>query len=203
MKHTRLGPGARARHSSRGDPVMRSSNVSVGVVAAFLFAAAAMVPIACASPDTPNRSGDVGTIALPLVTTTNGHTYRLRNVVISISGPQFTQLFSSADPNETTLSATLQTGSYSAFLFGWTLERDDGAGNFAAVSATLVSSVAATFTTFNGATSTVSYQFQTDGVIVTVGAGQLRVTATVDETAAVCTPFGTDCLAGTWCPPTG
>jgi len=183
---------------------MRSSKVSNVIVTAFLFAASATASLGCGSePATPGSSADVGTIALPLVTQTNGHTYRLSNVFISISGPQFAQLFSSADPNETSLSTTLQTGSYSAFLFfGWTLERDDGTGNFSPVAATLASNPGVNFTIFNGATTTVSYQFETDGVIVTVGAGQLKVTTTVDETAAVCTPFGTDCPEGSWCPPT-
>jgi hypothetical protein len=182
---------------------MRSSKGSNIVVTAFVFAFGATAPMGCGTEPRPaGGAGDLGTIALPLVTQTNGHTYRLSNVFVSISGPQFAQLFSTTDPNETSLSTTLQTGSYTAVLFGGSLERDDGAGNFAAVSAMLVSNPAVGFTIFDGATTTVSYQFQTDGVIVTVGAGQLKVTATVDEIAAVCTPFGTDCPEGSWCPPT-
>jgi hypothetical protein len=183
---------------------MRSSKVSHLVGMAFVLTAGAAAPMGCGSePGTAGRAADLGTIALPLVTQTQGHTYRLSNVFISISGPQFAQLFSSTDPNETSLSTTLQTGGYSAFLFfGWTLERDDGTGNFTAVAATLVSNPVVNFTIFNGATSSVSYQFETDGVIVMVGAGQLKVTASVNEIAAVCTPFGTDCPEGSWCPPT-
>ena len=169
-------------------------------LAALLFTT---TPAGCGSEGpAPEPDGPVGTVALPLLTQTNGHTYRLRNPFVLISGPTFTQLFDD-DPDETALSATLSTGTYTAFLLnGWTLERDDGTGNFAPVVATLASSSSVGFTIFNGTTSTISFAFQTDGVIVTVGSGALRVTATVDEIGASCTPFGADCSAGAWCPPT-
>jgi hypothetical protein len=47
------------------------------------------------------------------------------------------------------------------------------------------------------------YQFQTDGSIVTVGQGQLRVAIAVGETTPVCTPLGRDCADRAWCPPAG
>jgi hypothetical protein len=139
------------------------------------------------------------------VTETDGHRYRLRNAAVSISGPQFLQLASTDDPSETALSATLATGNYLAILFNWSLEQDDGTGAFHPVPATLVSGPVANFAVFNGATTTIGYRFQTDGVVVTVGAGQLRVTIAVDEVAPVCTPFAGDdgCGAGAWCPPAG
>jgi hypothetical protein len=61
------------------------------------------------------------------------------------------------------------------------------------------------FTVFNGATTTIGYRFSTDGVVVTVGSGELRVNIAVDEVPAVCTPFAAEdgCAAGSWCPPTG
>jgi hypothetical protein len=144
-----------------------------------------------------------GVVSLPLVTEANGHRYRVRQAFIQISGPTFTTLFSTDDPNETALSATLQTGSYSAYLYNWTLERDDGTGQFQPVVATLVSSPFVSFGIENGTTTTVTYVFQTDGVIVTVGSGGLKVRVAVNEIAAACTPFGTDCPSGAWCPPTG
>jgi hypothetical protein len=169
-------------------------------VAAMLIAAA---PAGCASGSSAESDGTVGTVSLPLVSQANGHTYRLRNLVIYVSGPQFVQLVDSGDLGQTALAATLTTGSYSAFLLpGWTLERDDGAGGFSQVLGTLVSSSSVSFTIFDGATSTLAYQFRTDGVIVTVGAGNLQVVLDVDEVGAACTPFGTDCGAGAWCPPT-
>jgi hypothetical protein len=202
---------ARGRVQEQVDPVnhpkevvMHRSISSWQILATTLAAAAAVTPGGCgvegAAPPQPEELGE---ISLPLTTQANDHTYRLRNVFIAISGPQYTQLFDGGDPNQTALSATLTTGNYQAFLYGgWGLERDDGTGNFLPVMASLASSPAIGFTIFNGATSTVSYQFQTDGVIVTVGSGGLRVTATVSEVGAACTPFGTDCGEGAWCPPT-
>jgi len=160
---------------------------------------------ACASDAPPADSGpaQVGRVSLPLVVSGGTHNYRLGNVYLYISGPQTTQLFSTDYPAEVALAASLQTGSYTAYLFSWTLERDDGTGTFRPLPATLISSNAVNFSIFNGGTSTISYRFQTDGVVVTVGSGDLKVKATVDEVPATCTPFGTDCAAGTWCPPTG
>lgn len=175
--------------------------------ALMLAVAAAVSPAGCAADDHAPASGaavdeEVGVIALPLTTQVNGHTYRLRNVSLYISGPQSTYLYDSGDSAQTAISTTLPTGTYYAYLYdGWRLERDDGTGAFWPVVANRLSGPAS-FTIFNGATSTLSYQFQTDGVIVTVGSGQLRVTAGVQEIPAVCTPFGTDCGDGAWCPPT-
>jgi hypothetical protein len=145
----------------------------------------------------------MGRVSLPLVVSGGSYAYRLGNAYVAIWGPQSAQLSSSGDPNETELATTLQTGAYTAYLGWWTLERDDGSGTFRAIPARLISSNAVAFQIFNGTTSTVTYQFQTDGVIVTMGAGALKVKATVDEIPAVCTPFGSDCYQGTWCPPTG
>ena len=145
-----------------------------------------------------------GTVSLPLTASSNGHTYRLSNAYIYIYGSQYsTALFSNGNPNEQFLSTTLPTGNYSAYLYNWSLERDDGHGTFVPVQASLASSSSVTFSVFNGTTSTVSYQFSTDGVIVVVGSGKLNVAVTVDEHAPVCEPLGDDCSTGTWCPPTG
>ena len=132
----------------------------------------------------------------------NGHAYRLRDPYISIFGPSIISLQGSNDPNETSLSATLPLGNYTAYLSTWSLERSDSTGAFAPVAATLVSNPGVAFAVLNGTTTTISYEFATDGVIVTVGSGQVRVTVAVDEIGAVCTPFGDECPADTWCPPT-
>lgn len=182
----------------------RSVSLSTySVLAALLLA---MIPAGCetarGSDDDQPRS-ELGAVTLPLTTQVNGHAYRLRDALVYISGPVFTQLWDSGDTTQNVLSATLVTGDYSGYLFsGWTLERDDGAGGFARVNAELVSSPSVAFSIQNGATSTISYTFRTDGVIVKVGSGALRVTATVDEVAAACTPFAADCATGSWCPPT-
>jgi len=154
------------------------------------------------SPSPGAAAGEeaLGRVSLPLVTTVNDHRYRLSNVYVLIY-PQYLSL-SSNDPDEPELSASLQTGNYTAVLYQGTLERDDGSGNFVPVVASLISSSYVNFTIFNGTTSTIAFQYQTDGVIVTVGSGQLKVRVAVDEIPPVCAPFGDDCSPGTWCPPT-
>ena len=185
---------------------MGRSGKNNGVAVAVLVGSLGWLAACAAEGPPPAPAGmvseELGRVSLALVTTVGEHTYRLRNVYIFISGPQYLQLFDN-DGSQTELSASLLTGNYSASLYQQgTLERDDGAGNFVPVVASLISSYYVNFTIFNGATSTIAFQFQTDGVIVTVGAGQLRVRVAVDEIAAVCTPFAGDCAEGSWCPPT-
>lgn len=179
----------------------------VAVVAVGLLAGWAASGCGGESPPSPTGvRADVGTLSLPLVTETGGHRYRLRNASISISGPQYLQLTTSDDPAETELSASLPTGSYFAYLYSfWTLERDDGAGQFLPVQAEMLSSPAASFSIFNGATTTLNFRFRSDGVVVEVGSGHLNVNVSVEETAPVCTPFAVPdgCAAGSWCPPSG
>jgi hypothetical protein len=158
--------------------------------------------VGCSSATHAEASAS-GTMSMALSAISDGHTYRLVNEVVVVSGPTYTWLSGSGDSSESVLTTTLATGNYSAYLYNWSLQRDDGSGNFSAVQANLVSPATVYFAVFNGATSTVSYQFETDGVIVTTGAGNLAVRAEVHEIPAVCVALGTDCSDGTWCPPTG
>jgi len=184
---------------------MRQSNTSRSLVRLALIVLGPTVAFNCGgeAPTTGGAAADpVGRISLPLTTTVDDHQYRLNNVYIQIYGPQYAALnsYGSTDP---TLNANLQTGDYQAYLYSWTLERDDGSGNFVGVKADLISSSAVSFSIYNGSTTTIGYQFRTDGFIVVVGQGQLRIAIAVDETAPVCTPLGSDCGDGAWCPPTG
>jgi len=182
---------------------MFKSLISKSVLA---ICCAALLPplVACsAGASDPDESAVSGVMNLPLIASANGHNYRVSNAYVYISGPQYAQLSSSDDPNETALSTTLQTGSYIAYLYSWSLELDDGTGVFRPVQASLVSSPSVGFSILNGTTTTVSYQFSTDGVIVTVGSGEVRIEVAVDESSATCTPFANDCAESTWCPPTG
>jgi hypothetical protein len=141
-----------------------------------------------------------GVVGLPLSLSANGANYLLANVEIFLSGPE-SAFLTESDPTEGSISMTLPTGSYTSFLESWTLEKDDGTGNFLPVIATLEGSAQQSFSVFNGTTTTLTYRFQTDGVIVTAGEGQLGIVAKVDQVPPLCTPFGTDCPGGSWCPP--
>ncbi|MEO6602061.1 MAG: hypothetical protein ABIQ16_19430 [Polyangiaceae bacterium] len=154
----------------------------------------------CSSSDShAEESSATGTVSMPLVTTAGAHTYRLQGGMY-FNGPTFTSLDISSDA--TVITTTLPTGNYSAYLYYWTLTRDDGTGTFMPVSATLVSDSQPAFTIFNHTATTLSFQFETDGQIVTVGAGQLNVAIGVHEGVPTCTVLGDDCPAESWCAPT-
>lgn len=164
-------------------------------------ALAMTVPVltgACsAQPEASEGAIQSGTLELPLVSAVNGRTYRLDGALY-LYGPTFSYLDLSGD--SALLSLPLSTGNYQAYLVGWTLHADDGSGNFVPVVASLVSDNWVPFTVFNGTKTTLSFEFETDGVIVKVGAGSLDVKVDVTETGPLCTPFGSECGAGAWCP---
>jgi hypothetical protein len=152
---------------------------------------------ACSSDSShQDEPAATGTLSMPLLTTAGAHTYRLEGDLY-VSGPIYTYLDLSSD----LLTANLPTGDYQASLYSWQLTRDDGSGNFLPVAATLVSDSYPPFSIFNGATSTLSFEFETDSLLVTVGSGSLNVKVDVHEAAPLCSPLGDDCAAGTWCAP--
>jgi hypothetical protein len=183
---------------SREKKMNRSTLGGVGFVCAAIVVASG---VGCSNAH--GRGGDEssGTVSLPLSTSAGGVNYRLTNVQLEIEDGTF-QVLDESNAGEAALTTTLPTGSYDAFLEeNWSLEKDDGTGNFAPVSATLEDSADQPFTVFNGTTTTLTYRFLTDGVIVTVGSGVVSIVAAVDQVPPLCTPFGTDCPSGSWCPP--
>lgn len=146
------------------------------------------------------REEQAGTLAFPLSVTVGQHAYRFSYFDVYLY-PDGVFLSSSGDPAETVLTAQLPTGQHEASLWNWALERDDGLGNFVPVNADLVSSPYVGFEILNGSTTTVSFQFETDGEIITVGSGGLAVVAKIDERAPACVPLGSACGDGFWCPP--
>jgi len=171
--------------------------ISIKLLLGCCFISGSSLLAGCGSEGSPrDESALAGTLSLPLLTSVGSHTYRLEGGMY-VNGPVF-QSFNLASDS---LSASLPTGDYQAVLYSWQLTRDDGSGNFQPVDATQVSSSWQPFTIYNGATSTVAFEFQTDGILVTVGTGTLDVKVDVDETAPRCLPLGQDCGAGAWCPP--
>jgi hypothetical protein len=153
-----------------------------------------------ATPDDETRVEQAGTLSLPLRVTVGEHVYRFSYFQLYVYSDGIL-LSATGEENETVLTAQLPTGQHQAALTYWALERDDGQGNFVRVNARLVSSQYTSFEILNGSTTTVSYQFETDGQIITVGSGGLAVAAEIEETAPACVPLGTDCGEGLWCPP--
>jgi hypothetical protein len=141
---------------------------------------------------------ETGTLSMPLITSAGVNTYRLQGDM-SLYGPIFTYLHLGGDTEAVT--ETLPTGDYQASLFAWALERELSPGNFVPVSANLVSNSTQVFSIFNQTTTSLSYQFETDGQNVSVGSGQLTVTIDVAEIPPVCSVLGGDCPEETWCAP--
>jgi hypothetical protein len=161
----------------------------------------AMVVACSAQPDGQEEASSSGTVSMALSTVTNGTQYRLHGATFTIAGPTATQLVTSDDPAQSVLTATLDVGSYTATLqSGWVLERSDGT-SFVPVDATVVSANPATFQITDGGTTNLTYQFNTNGTIITIGTGTLNLSISVTETAAICTVLGAGCSAGNWCAP--
>src|SRR3954468_7464052 len=144
-----------------------------------------------ATPERTERMEQAGTLSLPLSVTVGAHVYRFSYFQVYLY-PTGQILSSTGEPGETVLKTDLPTGQYQASLWNWALERDDGHGNFKRVDADLTSSYIS-FEILNGSTTTVSFQFSTDGQIITVGSGGLAVTAKIEERAPVCVPLASDC----------
>jgi hypothetical protein len=166
------------------------------LLATTLTLAPAILPGCGSEPERRADASAVGELSMPLVTTANGHTYRLSGSFY-VSGPTF-QFFSMGGEDE--IHANLPTGDYYAYLYSYSLSRLDDNGEFEPVQAELSSSYQG-FTLYDKATTTLSWEFVSDGVIVKVGSGNLDVKVEVTEKPPVCTVLGTDCSEGTWCAP--
>jgi hypothetical protein len=176
---------------------LRISNISLRI--ALALAAVPLVANACSSGHPTQPEGSTGTLSLPLVTTTNGHTYRLGGYLV-LYGTIYDYLY--LDGDETVLKRDLPAGAYFSYLNSYQLERlDESTGQYVPVQSTLVSSYYQPFTIYNQTTTTITYEFETDGVVVSIGTGNLTVNVKVTETAPVCTILGSDCPDGTWCAP--
>jgi hypothetical protein len=154
--------------------------------------------VAGAERETPTGAG---AFRVPLTTEVDGKTYRLTNLSIRVAGASELWLYGSDDPSETALVANLTAGSYTSDLESYALERAGRDGVFHPVIAELVSSPHHEFRLLNGTTTTIGYRFETDGQIVDVGSGALRVEVEVASRPGACTPLGNDCGPGTWCAP--
>jgi len=138
----------------------------------------------CGSENKASESANVGTVTIPLQAQVNGTNYRLE-AVFEITGPQGVTTLTTT-PDQPVLTTTLPTGQYTAVLESFTLFKDDGSGTFNAVEATVESNTQ-NFTIADHSTTTISFQFDTDGVIVPVGSGNVDITFGVTDTS--CTPI--------------
>jgi hypothetical protein len=153
---------------------------------------------ACSGHDRPSEARNFGTLSIPLQTSVGSSKYRLDAVFVISGAQRDVTLTTSGD--EPVLSTTLPSGGYSALLQSFTLSKDDGTGTFDVVPATVASSTEP-FTVFSDSTTTVNFQFQTAGVTVPLGSGDVKITFGVTETSGPCTALGAGCPEGSWCAP--
>lgn len=140
----------------------------------------------------------LGTMELKLVTTTpSGVTYRLREAILMVQGPQDTLFFNSEeDPNATSWSAQVIVGEYSYFLQeGWRMERIEGE-EVIDIPAQLVDGNSGFFYVSEGYTTPVPLRFRVGDDILSEGA--FEVSIQVEETQTYCTD-SSECAAGTVC----
>ena len=152
-----------------------------------VWSAALVILFGACNGGTPNPSpgAQTGAVRMALVSSANGHTYRLRHAtfLITVAGGFSNPIVldSETDPSATALSATLDAGSYTVLLAdGWSLERQDPGGAVTVV-ATLTSPNPTAFNVTTGATTSVAFQFLTDGSVVTIGEGMVSITTQVTE----------------------
>jgi len=181
---------------------MNRSILSIALISACLAGGSMQITACSSDASGTHEAASTGTLRLPIVTQANGHTYRL-DASIQIYGPTYATLYTGDNPTETVLTTSLQTGNYTAYLSYWTLEIQGSDGNYQPVSATLTSGNYASFSIFNQSSTTISFLFETDGVVVPFGEGQLNVKFGVNEIPPACTILGSDCPSGTWCAPPG
>jgi hypothetical protein len=159
---------------------------------------------ACGRNGASNSSETLGTVTLPLTTSTNGHNYRLRNISIFVSGSYSNNTYFTTtltDNGGSSITTTIPTGSYTAQLSSsYSLEIDDGSGNFSPVRSQLLQNYLS-FSIYAGVTTTLTFSFQTDTSVITTGMGTLTTKVAVVETNPACQALGTTCGFGRWCPP--
>jgi hypothetical protein len=147
-------------------------------------------------------TSNTGTVRLDLQgQAQNGTLYRLRLATFTISStPPITLSSDGANATATTISQALPAGSYLVTLQnGWVLDKVVGA-TATPVQATLTSAQSQMFGIQPGASTSVTYQFQTNGVTVTTGTLNIGIGVTETDGGApsFCMPA---CPANTWCGP--
>lgn len=149
---------------------------------------------ACAANDESAPPADsskkLGQLELKLTTTTpEGVTYRLRDAVIMVQGPQNTLFFDTeVDPSQNVWRANVPQGDYFYFLQeGWRMERVGDAGE-PDVGAVLLSDNPGDFHVHSQSTTRVPLRFAVGGGVMSEGAFEVSIEVTeIDPRPSYCT----------------
>jgi hypothetical protein len=174
-----------------------SKKMRVGVVGLVLAGASCLTGCS-GEPGATAEEPSQGSLSLPVTAQAGDHVYRLDGQ-LNVSGPEYRWIYLSAYEDVATVALT--TGAYSASLYYWTLYRETADGQLQAVQSDLIDGPYRSFNILNGTTSTIAFNFETEGELVTVGSGNLNIDVGVTERPPVCTPLGEGCTEGNWCAP--
>jgi Zn-dependent metalloprotease len=131
----------------------------------------------------PKGESPTGTLELQLSTKVNDIIYRLRDAKFEVVGEGVTVLNSEDDPNATVITTALKAGGYEiALRSGWRMERSTDAG-FEDIQAKLLSKNPQEFSIDAGKTTTVPFEFETSGGVISVGNGKLEVVIAVKDSS--------------------
>ena len=151
-----------------------------------LVAALPLVSLQTSCGDSERSAQEIsatGTLRLRLTgQSETGHTYRLRDADLEITGTSSVTLHSEDDPDAESLRHDLPAGAYEILLEdGWFLERQDDEGTFVPVEAVLMSENPTPFEIVAEETTKVQYSFLVGDEIVDLGDGTLEVTMSIEE----------------------
>ena len=137
--------------------------------------------------DPTGTDGEMGHVSLALTGNDGPYSYRLTGAAFAITGPNGASAVSDEASDAAAISLALTVGDYTATLAdGWILERKARYGAFAAVNARLTSPNPAPFTIAKDTTTTVSFEFDADGVPVQLATGNVDLTITVNTCDGSC-----------------
>ncbi len=136
-----------------------------------------------------DEAAQVGTMRMALsATTASNVTYRLRDAVFDIAGPQNLSVSSeSYNPKDQFITFDLHAGDYDVELTtGWFMEYSTDKKAWFVVDAALTSDNPADVAIVTDTSANVIYKFQVDGSLITFGDGKLNIGMEVEELTSRC-----------------
>jgi len=145
-----------------------------------------------ASPESPRDAKQIGRVELNLVgQAPSGNVYRLRDAIITVQGTSNTVVLDTeADPDATTLSATVPAGSYQDFVQeGWHIERLNPDGSATRFQAALMSPNPDQFTVTTNQSTRVPLRFHVGDEEVVLQDGSFEIALEIEDVLSPCSSF--------------
>ncbi|XXX80093.1 lysyl oxidase family protein [Sorangium sp. So ce134] len=160
--------------------------------------------VGCVGEEGGKEEEATGHVELNLIgSAASGNTYRLRDGIVMVQGPQDTIFFNTEDdPNRLRLSANVPPGGYYTFLQeGWRLERLNLDSSVETVQAQLLSPNPLWFNVYANQSTPVALRFRVGGDDVVLDQGSFDIVIEVEEAPAASTLCTDDseCASGQTC----